>query len=296
MTAVCNFNGVIRPESETRIPVLDRGFLFGDSVYEVMRTRSQVPFAWPEHLERLRSSADGIGLEIDLDDRAIMARLKETLAAARAPEAYIRLIVTRGTGTAPSIDLAFAPGPPNYVILVRDLAVAPSKSGHLALISRLRNDRRALDPEIKSGNYLNNLLGLAEARSRGASDCLFLNHSGHVTEASTANFYMVTRGRVLTPPASSGLLRGITRRLLFELCTEQGVPLEEKQLTVDDLAGAEEMFLSSTLRDIVPITAVDGRPVGDGQPGKLTLRLSDAFKAFCERLTRERYAPAFARV
>jgi branched-chain amino acid aminotransferase len=296
MPAVCNINGVVLPESEATIPVLDRGFLFGDSVYEVMRTRDHVPFAWPEHLERMRHSAAGIGLDLELDDRQLMRRVLDTLTASECDEAYIRLITTRGTGTAPNIGLQYAPGPATHLVLVRPLEVGHDPA-RLAIIPRLRNDRRALDPGIKSGNYLNNLLGLAEAVDRGATDCLFLNQSGVVTEASTSNFYMVTAaGTVLTPPATAGLLRGITRRLLFELCAEIGVPLEERDVTADEVRGAAELFLSSTLRNVVPVVELDGEPVGDGDAGPVTRRLVAAFEDYCDRLVRERYRPALADV
>lgn len=293
MPATCNFNGTISSEQDARIPVLDRGFLFGDSIYEVLRTRGGIPFAWPEHLARLRASAEGIGLEIDLDDRAIMTRLQETLTAAQIDEAYIRIIVTRGLGTAPSIDLDYAPGPPNYVILVRDLPrVRPEV--HLALIPRLRTDRLALDPAIKSGNYLNNLLGLADARARGATECLFLNRDGLVTEASTSNVYLVKDGVIATPAPSAGLLSGITRGLLLELCDSLDVELSEKNLSAEDVRAADEMFLSSTLRDVVAVTAVDGQRVGEGGPGPLTTRLAEQFDEFCEKRVRERYGPELA--
>lgn len=295
MTAVCNLNGTILAEAEASVPVLDRGFLFGDSVYEVMRTEATVPFAWPEHLARLRSSAQGIGLEIELDDRTIMRRVRETIAAAGVDEAYIRIIVTRGVSTAPNIDLDFAPGPPNYVILVRQLT-AVTATIRLAVIPRLRTDRRALDPAIKSGNYLNNLLGLAEAKAKGATDCLFLNQDGHVTEASTSNFYLVEGETISTPPLSAGLLRGITRGLLFDLCAEAGITLVERDLSVQDLETATEAFLSSTLRHVAAVSEIDGRVLGDGTGGPVTTRLAQAFHEFRARRTRERYAPEFGAI
>ena len=296
MTALCNLNGVILPEADATVSVLDRGFLFGDSVYEVMRTRDGVPFAWPEHLERLRESAAGIALDVRLDDTEILRRIKATLLAEPRSEAYVRLIVTRGVGTAPNIGLAHAPGPPTWIVLVRDLAPAPRGGARLALIPRLRNDRRALDPAIKSGNYLNNLLGLAEANERGATDCLFLNQAGMLTEASTSNFYLVRNGRIETPPLSAGLLRGTTRRLLFAYCEGAGIEMVERELGAADLQRADEMFLSSTLRDVHPVTEVDGKPVQNGEPGPLTQRLMTGFDAFCEQRTRELYAPPFAAI
>lgn len=296
MTNLCNLNGTITPEQDARIPVLDRGFLFGDSVYETMRTRSGVPFAWPEHLERMRASADGIGLPIGSSDAELMRRVKDTLEAAGNAESYIRVIISRGTGTAPNIDLSYAPGPNTLVILVRDLAPIKDPTARLAVIPRRRTDRRALDPAIKSGNYLNNLLGLAEAKASGATDCLFLNNDNQVTEASTSNFWLVRDGAARTPPLGAGLLAGITRRLLFEMAAERGFDLAEAPLTTTDLAGADEMFLSATLRDITPVTHVDGRPLLDGRPGPVTRELAGAFAEFCANRVRERYAPAFAAI
>ena len=296
MTNLCNLNGTITPEQDARIPVLDRGFLFGDSVYEVMRTRDGVPFAWPEHFERLRASADGIALPIEQSDTDLMRTVKDTLRAAGNAESYIRVIISRGTGTAPNIDLAYAPGPPTCVILVRDLPPVKDTTVRLAVIPRRRTDRRALDPAIKSGNYLNNLLGLAEAKASGATDCLFLNNDGQVTEASTANFWLVEDGAVRTPPLGAGLLAGITRRLLFEMAAERGFDLAEAELTATELASADEMFLSSTLRNIVPVTHVDGRPLRDGRAGPVTRELATAFEGFCAARTTERYAPAFAAI
>lgn len=294
MSAICNLNGEVLAEERATIPVLDRGFLFGDSVYEVMRTRGGVPFAWPEHLERLRRSAGGIRLELDLDDGAVLRRIRACLDVADHGESYVRVIVTRGVGTAPSIDLAYAPGPPNWVILVRPYVAPVEPAARLAIVPRLRTDRRALDPGIKSGNYLNNLLGLAEAKERGATDCLFLNQEGHVTEASTSNVYLVKSGVVLTPPLRAGLLPGITRQLLFDYAKEAGIELREADLTEQDVQEADEVFLSSTLKDVYPVVEVDGRPIGDGRPGPLTRRLAAGFEEYCERLARHTYAPAFA--
>ena len=293
-TSLCNLNGTILPEAEARIPVLDRGFLFGDSVYEVIRTRSGIPFAWREHLQRLRDSAAAIALDLGHDDAELMRRVQQTLAAAANPESYIRIIVTRGTGTAPNIDVAYAPGPATVVILVRPLPPPASATAHLAIVARLRTDRRALDPAVKSGNYLNNVLGLMEAKRVGASDSLFLNGGGHVTEASTSNVHVVRAGHVLTPPANAGILLGVTRALLLQHCAEVGIPMQEHALTEADVRTADEVFLSSTLRDVLPVAAIDGQPVRGGAPGPLTRELMRSFEAFCERKLRQVDAPALA--
>jgi len=294
MANLCNLNGALLPETEATIPVLDRGFLFGDSVYEVICTRKGIPFASIEHLDRLRTSALGIGIELDLDDDAILQRVKTTLDAAKNPESYVRIIVTRGTGTAPNIDLAYAPGPLTWVVLVRDLKVKPGQPSHLAIVPRLRNDRRALDPSIKSGNYLNNVLGLAEAKARGATECLFLNTSGYATEASTSNFFTVDSGVVFTPPLTAGLLRGITRGLLFDCCASMDLEVVEKDLTEQEVRTADELFLSGTTKDVAPVTMLDGKPVGDGNAGPITRRLMAAFSAYCDERLEKIDRPRFA--
>jgi branched-chain amino acid aminotransferase len=296
MPNLCNLDGVILAEAEARVPVLDRGFLFGDSIYEVIATRGGVPFALSEHLLRLHESARGIGLDLGVDDRTIRRRLKATLLAAGFRESYVRIVVTRGTGSAPNIDLAHAPGPATHLILVRELPPAPAHDAHLAIVTRLRNDARALDPAVKSGNYLNNVLGLAEARTRGATDALFLNGSGHVTEASTSNVFAVKGGVVLTPPLSAGILAGITRGLLLDMCRQQSITAREQDLTPEDLRAADELFLSSTLRALLPVTRLDGKPVKDGAPGRLTRRLAAAFDSYCDTRLRETDGPYWAAV
>ena len=283
MANLCNLNGTILDEQEAAVPVLDRGFLFGDSVYEVIVTRKGTPFAAAEHLERLRASADGLALHLDLDDRQIMTRIKATLAAAGNRENYIRIVATRGTGTAPSIELRHAPGPPNWAILVRDLQAPRGHPVKLAIVPRLRTDRRALDPAIKSGNYLNNVLGLAEALARGATECLFLNHAGNVTEASTSNYFLVVGDRLLTPPVSAGLLRGITRTLLLDCCAQNQVEVEERDVSEEEARNADEMFLSGTSKDIAPVTHLDGIEIHGGVPGPFTARLMERFSDYCDR-------------
>lgn len=297
MADVCNIDGVVLPESEAKISVLDRGFLFGDSVYEVMRTRDGVPFAWAEHLARMRKSADGIGLEIATSDGEIMRRVHATRAVAgggeRGKEHYIRIVITRGTGSAPNIDISYAPGPETVVLLVRDLPDVHGKLARLAIVPRIRTDRRALDPAIKSGNYLNNVLGLAEAKAAGATDCLFLNADGYATEASTSNFWVLKDGVFRTPPLKAGLLKGITRGLLLECLRDTGRTVEEADLRKEDVLAADELFLSSTLRDMSPVTHVDGTAVGDGTAGPETLKLMADFGAWCSRKVRETDGPGY---
>jgi len=281
MAELCNLDGTITAEAEARIPVLDRGFLFGDSVYEVLRTRDGELFAWREHLQRLRSSAEAIGLDLDLTDSDILRRLLATMEQAGNAESYARIIVTRGTGSMPNIALEAATGPPRWAILVRPLpGVKPT--ARLQVVQRLRNDRRALDPATKSGNYLNNILALAEAQRHGATDCVLLNANGHATEASTSNIFALLRGRVLTPALSAGLLAGITRAKVLEFCRQRGDETLEADLTPEDLHAADELWLTSTLRDVSPVTHLNTNALHGGQPGRFATTLAREFRQWAD--------------
>ncbi len=288
MTQLCNVNGSIVPEAEATVSVLDRGFLFGDSIYEVIRTRNGIPFAWPEHLERLHRSAAGLQFELGITDAELTGRIVETLRAAGNTESYVRVIVTRGVGTAPNIDIRYATGPVTCIVMVREIAAHAPQNAQVAIVKRLRTHRLALDPAIKSGNYLNNVLGLKEARSRGATDCLFMNNDGKLTEASTSNAWIIRDQQVVTPALSAGLLAGVTRRLLFEMCAEQGIDCVEGDLYVKDVQQADGIFLTSTLRDISPVEALDGEPT---KQCALLGDLVQRFGKFCDRRAEEIYKP-----
>jgi branched-chain amino acid aminotransferase len=291
MANLCNIDGRIVPEHEATVPVLDRGFLFGDSIYEVVRTRNGSLFAWQEHLDRLRASALGIGMELSLDDATILRRILDTMHASGNAEHYVRIVVTRGTGTAPSIDLRTAPGPERWILFARPLPQAPTDV-RLQIIDRLRNDRRALDPAVKSGNYLHNVLGLAEAKQTGATDCLFLNASGHLTEASTSNVFVVKNGIWLTPPAHAGILLGVTRAMLIELLRARGERVLERDLTRDDAITADAVFTSSTLRDVALVTHVDGIAMQEGETAKRVLAIGAEFTLACDRRATDVDMPA----
>lgn len=296
MANLCNIDGIISSEADARIPVLDRGFLFGDSIYEVVRTHDGVPLFWSEHWQRLQASAASLAMELDLDEATVARRVAETLTAAAHGDSYVRIVVSRGTGDAPNIDLAYANSPPCWVVMVRPLTLATGKPVRLALVDRLRNDRRALDPASKSGNYLNNVLALAEAKATGATDCVMLNTNGSVTEASTSNVFARVDGVWRTPPLTAGILAGITRSSLLGFLPQAGERVEERALDRDDLLAAEELFLSSTLRDIGPVTHLNGRvlhPDANGNPaaGPHTARLVPAFGAYLSKWRLEHDAP-----
>lgn len=296
MANLCNIDGVLVAEADARIPVLDRGFLFGDSIYEVLRTEGEVPFAWPEHHARLLASAASLRLRLDLTEAQLAKRVAATMAAAGNGDSYVRIIATRGTGAAPNIALEQATGSPRWVILVRPLARATGKPTRLAIVDRLRNDRRALDPATKSGNYLNNVLGLAEAHDAGATDCLMANANGHVAEASTANVFALFGRTWCTPPLAAGILAGITRNLLLDHLTRSGERVEERDIATAEIRRADELFLCSTLRDISPVTHLDGNERNGGAAGPATSRLMASFAAYCDQLCAERYAPHWRRL
>ncbi len=293
MVNFCNVDGVIVPENEAVVPVLDRGFLFGDSVYEVIRTRQGNLFGWRQHLDRLRDSAAQIGLRLSIDDATVMRRILDTMRAAGNAEHYVRIVVTRGTGTAPSIDLRAAPGPERWVLFARPLPQPPSDV-RLWIVDRLRNDRRALDPAVKSGNYLNNVLGLAEAQQKGASDCLFLNAHGFVTEASTSNVFAVKDGTWITPPLDAGILAGVTRALLLDWLRARGERVLERNLTRDELLAADCVFTTSTLRDIAVVTSIDGIARQRTQATTNVESLGNEFTSHCDRLAAANDGPAAA--
>jgi branched-chain amino acid aminotransferase len=289
MTNLCNVNGEIVPEEDARISVMDRGFLFGDSIYEVTRTREKVPFAWPEHLARLHRSAAGLEMELDISDRELTRRIVGTLEAAGNEESYVRVILTRGVGSVPNIDVRYAEGETTCIVMVRPLPEGMDRPVQVAIVPRLRTDRRALDPAIKSGNYLNNVMGLKEARNRGASECLFMNQDGKLTEASTSNAWIIQGDTVATPALSAGLLAGVTRRLLLAACREEGIPCVEKDLYEADVRQADGMFLTSTLRDISPVDQLDGKPMPQSP---LIADLTARFATHCRRRALEVDGPA----
>ena len=284
MTPIANIDGRIVPADEARIPILDHGFLFGDSVYEVIRTHRGIPFACREHLDRLARSAARLELSLPLPRFEITERIVDTLREFPSPEAAIRVIVTRGVG---EIDIdPSSCASPSVLIVVRDLPSYPpvchEEGVAVAICSIERTGRRATDPAIKSGNYLNSVLALMEAQRQGCFEGLMLNAEGHVTEGSTSNVFFVRGSQIHTPSAECGILSGITRALVLELAAEADIPFEEGRYRAEDLAGANEAWLTSTTKGVMPIRTVDGTPLSDSNPGPVTTALRDALEARLE--------------
>lgn len=257
MPLLTNLNGHISDQAQ--ISVLDRGFLYGDSVYEVIRTFQGHHFGLKEHLIRLRQSAAYLYMAVPWTDGDIQSEVERTLAQAEWTESYIRVVVTRGTepfiALQPSAELQ-----PNLLIVVSEIAPDPvlSEAGlHLVIPWRVRNLKAALDPAAKTGNYLNNILALLEAQQMGADDALMLNADGEITEATTSNFWMVKDGTVLTPPPQVGILQGITRTFVLKILEQHKIPCVEKVLLPLDLEHAEEAFLSSSVRLLMPVRQIN---------------------------------------
>jgi branched-chain amino acid aminotransferase len=273
-------DGELGDEATARVPVFDRGFLYGDSVYEVTRTAGGRPVDLDRHLDRLERSAEMIGLAAP-PRGAVVEAVHATLAAAANPESYVRVVVTRGGGDI-GLDPALADRP-RLVVIVRPLVLPPDalyRDGcDVAIVAVRRNPRRALDPAVKSGNYLNNILALAEARRANAHESIMLNPEGRLVEGSTSNVFLARAGRLVTPAFEDGLLDGITRRRLLELAAAAGIPAAEAHLGADDLRGADEAFLSSSLRGVLPVARVDGVAL-PASPGAVTRELMRRYDAF----------------
>ncbi len=275
-------NGLVTPAAEARVSVLDNGFTFGDAVYETLRTYGGRPFALGRHLARLRRSASGLGIALPLSDEELVARLDALLARAGNPESYVRLMVSRGVGDV-SYHFERVHGP-TVVMLAKPYEPLPAEryaSGvALALVALRRNAPQALDPALKTCNLLNNVLATREAQSHGAFEALMLNERGEVAEGAGSNVFVVHDGRLLTPPLEAGILAGITREVVLELCPGLAQPVSVERLRVPDLLRADEIFVTSTLKEVVGASTLDGRPVGRGRPGPVTLRLLQAYRDF----------------
>jgi branched-chain amino acid aminotransferase len=257
LTILTNFNGTIGPSAT--VSVLDRGFLYGDSVYEVVRTYRGKLFGLQEHLDRLRQSAAYLYMTVPWSDQVIQTEIERTLAAADWFESYVRIVVSRGAES----KISLQPSPeltPSLLIVLAPIDPEPilSQTGaRLIIPERFRNSRKALDPAAKTGNYLNNILALLEAQQQGADDALLLNPEGEVTEATTSNFWMVRDGVVYTPADEVGILKGITRDFIFKILNQQGIPYKQTILRPMDLASASEGFLSSSVRLMMPIAQIN---------------------------------------
>lgn len=279
---VVSINGRIFSPSEAKISVFDRGFLYGDSVYEVARSYGRVFFALEDHIERLFNSARLIGLNIGRTPDEIISDIYKVYEESELNDAYMRIVVTRGEGPI-TLDPEKSTSP-NVVIFVRPLDLpAPSmyeRGVDIITASVFRNPKKSLDPNIKSGNYLNNIMALGEARTRGSFDALMVNREGHVTEGTTWNIFIVKDETLITPPDEADILQGITRKKLKKICHDNGISLQERFFTVNELQKAEEAFSTGSVKEVLAIRSVDGQVIGDGHPGPITKKIAVLYQKF----------------
>ena len=284
MAIKINFNGSI--EETASVSAFDHGFLFGDSVYEVVATHQNQPCFFNEHLARLRQSANAIALQIPWTDEQFKSEINRTIQEAGNSESYIRIIVTRGEG---EIDIdPSSCRKPNILLYVTPLKSFPEEyyrdGVEISLVSIKRNSKDALNPGIKTGNYLNNVLAQIEAIKGGAKDALMLNHDGHLTECTTSNFFMVRNGALLTPSLDCGILSGITREVILKLANENGILVEEGKWLPEELDRVEEAFISGSIKKIMPVCRIDNRPIGEGKVGSVTKKLMKLYGSVLENI------------
>jgi branched-chain amino acid aminotransferase len=279
-------DGELRPRESATISVFDHGLLYGDGVFEGIRVYDRRIFRLEAHLERLYESARAIALDIPLAPADMAAAVRRTVGENRKENGYVRLIVTRGVG-----DLGVDPrrcDHPTVIIIVTDIQVYPPPlyaAGIRVITSATRQvSHQALDPRVKSLNYLKNVLAKIDAARAGAEEAIMLNQDGFIAECSADNLFVVRGSALLTPSPQDGALEGITRGAILSLAAEAGVDAREARLTRFDVYTAGECFLTGTGAEVMPVIEVDGRRIGDGTPGPLTRRFQDAFHALarCE--------------
>ena len=274
-------DGKFYSERDAKISVFDHGLLYGDGVFEGIRAYNGRVFKLNEHIERLFYSAKAILLELPMTHAELCKATVETIRANKLKDAYIRLIVTRGIGT-----LGLNPRSckkPSVIIIAGKIQVYPAelyaRGMEIVTVPTVRNLHSAVNPAIKSLNYLNNILAKIEANNAGVEEAVLLNSEGYVAEGTADNLFIVKKGALLTPPLSAGALYGITRQTVIELAEQSGVKVSEPNLTRYDLFNADECFVTGTGAEIMPVVKIDGRVIGIGKPGPLTRRLVDEYHA-----------------
>ncbi|HJW87509.1 MAG TPA: branched-chain-amino-acid transaminase [Candidatus Brocadiaceae bacterium] len=273
-------NGQIVPQEEAKVSVFDHGLLYGDGVFEGIRAYHGKIFTLQEHLDRLYASAGAISLTIPISKAEMGAAIKNTMAANNLTDSYIRLVVTRGVGKL-GLDPNKCARP--QIIIITDTIELYSKALYekgldIVTVTTIRNHFSALDPKIKSLNYLNNILAKIESIRAGAGEALMLNKDGYVAECAGDNIFIVKDNALITPPASAGILIGITRNLVMKLAADMGIAVKEELMTRCDLYIADECFLTGTAAEIIPVVTIDTRVIGTGKPGKVTQALLKKYR------------------
>ncbi|MFN6190082.1 MAG: branched-chain-amino-acid transaminase [Planctomycetia bacterium] len=279
MPRIIFMNDRLVPEDEARVSVFDHGLLYGDGVFEGLRSYSGRVFRLDAHIDRLWASARAICLEIPMTKEAVAQAVIDTLAANKLTDGYIRLVVTRGAGS-----LGLDPNRtknPQVIVIADTISLYPaefySKGLKIVTAATQRVQSAALSPRIKSLNYLNNIMAKLEGLRAGCVEALMLNHKGEVAECTGDNVFVVRSGKLLTPPPDAGILEGITRNAVMELAHAAGIDCREATLTRHDLYTADECFLTGTAAEVIPVVDIDGRSIGAGTPGPITARLTADF-------------------
>lgn len=277
-------NNSLVPEEEARVSVLDRGFLYGDGVFETLRAYSGAIFHCNDHLERLFQSAEAIYLQIPFTRDYLMEALHKTLVANHLKDAYLRLSVTRGVSE-PGLDIRDCPSP-TLTIFAKEFSGYPESLYQSGIRAAVVNTRRipasALNPAVKSLNFLNNVMARVEATRLNAAEAIMLNMEGYVAEGTVSNIFVVKDGLIKTPSLSAGILNGVTRSIVIGLSKENGIPIIEEAFYPDALYTADECFVTSTLYEVMPVISVDGQKIGKGLPGELTQRMLKLFRRLTE--------------
>lgn len=271
--------GKFFPEADAKISVFDHGLLYGDGVFEGLRIYSGKVFRLEDHVTRLFESAKAIWMEMPMSEADMAQAINDTVAKNELSDGYVRAIVTRGSGS-----LGLDPrrcSEPQVIIIADVISLYPQEhydSGlEIITVSVIRNHPAALNPRIKSLNYLNNILAKIEGIQAGCIEALMLNHKGEVAECTGDNVFIVKNGQIATPPLDAGILGGITRDVVIELAQQLKLPIAEQVLTKHDVYIADECFLTGSAAEIIPVVKVDSRTIGDGKPGQVTKQLTDAF-------------------
>lgn len=279
--AIININGELFSPENAKISIFDRGFLYGDSIYEVTLVQDGIPIKIQEHFDRLWHSSDKLDMPLLYNREQLSAEIQKAVKALQSRRVYIRLIITRGEGEI-GLDPSLAPKN-NLIIIAKELPEYPKawyqQGVHVIIAGVIRNAKESIDPAIKSGNYLNNVMAMTEAKKQGAFDAIMLNAQGNITEATTSNVWIVNQSGLVTPPLKAGILGGITRKTLFEVASAHKIPLEERDIGPQELLEAKECFLSSSTREIIPVVKVNDQLIGSGLPGELTQKLHGLYKS-----------------
>lgn len=275
-------NGQLLSKEQAVVSVYDHGLLYGDGVFEGIRVYSSRVFRNVDHIKRLYESALAIRLEIPIPMDEMIKAVEETVAANNIVDGYVRLVVTRGSGSL-GLDIRRTSNP-QVIIIADTISLYPEElyENGLKIISAstIRNHPAALSPRIKSLNYLNNILAKIEATDAGCLEALMLNHKGDVAECTGDNIFIVKNGVLKTPPVDAGVLDGVTRQVVLELAREAGIPTVEATLQKHDIYVADECFLTGTAAEVIPVVELDQRPIGEGTPGPISKQLRQRFQEY----------------